>query len=70
MSKPKPNTIANVAVIPETGYIRLSGIIGCRHRGIVPILPISRSGLAAWIRDGRLPAPQKLGPKILVWPPK
>ena len=39
MSKPKPNTIANVAVIPRLAPTPIR-IIGCRHLGIVPILPI------------------------------
>jgi prophage regulatory protein len=55
-------------VIPAEGFVRVSALIGCRRRGIVPILPISRSGLYAWIRDGRWPAPQKLGPKVIAWP--
>jgi prophage regulatory protein len=68
MSKLKLNTPASVPVIPETGFIRVSQLIGCRRRGLVPILPISRSCLYAWIREGRWPAPQKLGSKVIAWP--
>ena len=46
----------------------MSQLLGCRRRGLVPILPVSRSGLYAWIRDGRRPAPQELGPKVIAWP--
>jgi prophage regulatory protein len=61
MSKPKAQP-----VIPAEGLVRVSQLLGCRRRGLVPILPISRSGLYAWIRDGRFPAPMKLG-KVIAW---
>jgi prophage regulatory protein len=61
MSKPKAQP-----VIPAEGFVRVSQLLGCRRRGLVPILPISRSGLYAWIRDGRFPAPMKLG-KVIAW---
>jgi prophage regulatory protein len=64
---PKPNTPATLPVIPESGFIRVSQLLGTR-RGTIPILPISRSGLYAWIRSGRWPAPIKLGPKVIAWP--
>ena len=65
MSKPKLNL---VPVLPAEGYVRVSQLLGCRRRGLVPILPLSRSGLYAWIRDGRWPAPVRLGPKVIAWP--
>jgi prophage regulatory protein len=64
MSKPR---VKSQPVLPEEGYVRISQLLGCRRRGIVPILPLSRSGLYAWIRDGRWPAPQRLGKKIVAW---
>jgi prophage regulatory protein len=64
----KPNTPSSQPVIPAEGFVRVSQLIGCRWRGIVPILPISRSGLYAAIREGRIPPPVKLGPKIIAWP--
>jgi prophage regulatory protein len=63
MSKPKAQ-----AVIPAEGFVRVSQLLGCRRRGIVPILPISRSGMYAAIRAGRIPPPIKLGPKVIAWP--
>jgi prophage regulatory protein len=65
--KLKVNTPAAQPVIPETGYVRIAQILGCQRRGWVPILAISRSALYLWIRDGRWPAPQKLGAKIVAW---
>jgi prophage regulatory protein len=65
MSKLKVST---QPVIPAEGYIRESQLLGCARRGWVAILPISRSGLRLWIRQGRFPAPQKLGPKVIAWP--
>lgn len=64
MSKPKLNS---VPVIPTEGYVREAQLLGCRRRGWVPILPLSRSGLRLWIKAGRWPAPQKLGPKVIAW---
>jgi prophage regulatory protein len=55
-------------VIPAEGFVRVRQLIGDRRLGIVPILPISRSGMYAAIRDGRIPPPIKLGPKLLAWP--
>ena len=66
--KPRVKRLASQPVIPENGYVRVAQLLGCRRRGWAPILPISRSGLYAWIRDGRIPAPQKLGPKVIAWP--
>ena len=68
MSKIKANTPASVPVIPEHGFVRVSQLIGCRRRGIVPILAISRSAMYNAIRDGRIPPPQKIGPKVIAWP--
>jgi prophage regulatory protein len=65
MRRPRP---ASQPVIPAEGFVRVSQLLGCRRRGIVPILPISRNCLYSWIREGRWPAPQKLGSKVIAWP--
>jgi prophage regulatory protein len=65
MSKLKVNT---VSTIPAEGFVRVSQLLGCRRRGLPGILPISRSGLYLWIREGRWPAPVRLGPKVIAWP--
>jgi prophage regulatory protein len=65
MSKP---SIKTVVTLPSEGYVRIAQILGCRRRGWPPILPLSRSGLLLWVREGRFPAPQKLGGKVIAWP--
>jgi prophage regulatory protein len=68
MSKPRVKRPTSQPVIPAEGLVRVSALLGDRRRGLPAILPISRSGLYAWIRDGRWPAPIRLGPKIIAWP--
>jgi prophage regulatory protein len=68
MSRAKRTRPASQPVIPENGYVRVAQLLGCRRRGWVPILPVSRSGLYGLIRSGRFPAPQKIGTKIIAWP--
>lgn len=48
--------------IPETGFVRLSAIIG--PHGVVPV---SRSTWYAGVRSGRFPRPIKLGPRTTAW---
>lgn len=62
------NKATSQPVIPQEGYVREAQLLGCRRRGWVAILPISRSGLRLWIKDGRWPAPVHLGPKVIAWP--
>lgn len=50
---------------PEAGYVRLTQIIAPRG----PI-PVSKSTWWAGCRDGRFPAPIKLGPGVTVWKAK
>jgi prophage regulatory protein len=55
--------------LPETGYLRLSQIIGNPKANppIPPILPISKSTWWQGVRIGRYPKPVKLGPRITAW---
>jgi hypothetical protein len=55
--------------IPETGYLRLSQIIGAPKANppIPPLIPISKSSWWAGCKSGRFPAPQKLGPRTTCW---
>lgn len=55
--------------LPETGYLRLSQIIGSPNAEppIPPIIPVSRSSWLAGCKSGRFPAPVKLGPRTTVW---
>jgi predicted DNA-binding transcriptional regulator AlpA len=53
--------------LPETGYLRLSQIIGNPKKNIPPILPISRSSFWARVKEGRYPKGVKLGPRTTAW---
>ena len=48
--------------LPETGFVRLSSIIGSGR----PV-PVSKSTGWEGIRTGRYPARVKLGPRITAW---
>lgn len=58
---------AHLGCIPADGWMRISQIIGDPSRGIPPIVPVSRSGWYAGIREGKFPAPVKLGPRVSAW---
>jgi prophage regulatory protein len=47
---------------PTTGFVRISAIIAPNG----PI-PVSKSSWWEGLRDGRFPAPVKLGPKTTMW---
>ena len=55
--------------LPETGYVRLSQIVGNSKAvpPILPIIPVSKSNWWAGVKAGLYPAPVKLGPRITVW---
>jgi hypothetical protein len=53
--------------LPETGFLRLSQIIGDPKRGIPPIFPIGKTAWWEGVRSGRFPKPVKLGPRITAW---
>ncbi|MDQ3565914.1 MAG: AlpA family transcriptional regulator [Pseudomonadota bacterium] len=55
--------------LPETGFLRLTQIIG-DPRADPPIPPIFPIGKTAWwqgVQDGRYPKSIKLGPRTTVW---
>ena len=54
-------------ILPETGLVRLSQILGDKDKGIPPIIPISRSAWWAGVRSGHYPKPVKLSPKCTCW---
>lgn len=54
--------MTNPIAFPETGFVRLSSILGPRG----PI-PVSRSTWWAGVKSGRYPKPIKLGPRITAW---
>jgi prophage regulatory protein len=45
--------------LPETGFVRLSGILR--------IFPVSKSTWWEMVRTGKAPRPVKLGPRITAW---
>jgi len=45
--------------LPLSGYIRL--------KPLLQLLPISKSSWYAGIKDGKFPAPSKLGPRTSAW---
>lgn len=53
--------------LPETGFLRLSQIIGDAKAGIPPIIPVKKSCWWAGVRSGRFPKPVKLGSRVTVW---
>ncbi len=53
--------------IPEAGFLRLFQIIGDKKRGILPIIPVSKSTWWKGVGDGRFPKPVKLGPRTTAW---
>ncbi len=58
------------AQLPETGYVRLSGIVGNPDADppIPAIIPVSKSTWWAGVRSGRYPQPVRtLGARITAW---
>lgn len=56
-------------LISETGYLRLSQIIGNpkSHPPTPPLIPIGKSSWWAGVKSGKYPQPVKLGPRTTVW---
>jgi hypothetical protein len=56
-------------ILPETGYVRLSQIIGNPKADppIPPIIPVSRSTWLEGVKTGRYPKSVKLSPRVVVW---
>lgn len=56
-------------LLPETGYLRLTQIIG-DPKADPPkpaIVPVGKSTWWQGVKDGRYPKPVKLGPRITAW---
>jgi prophage regulatory protein len=68
MMKPKANRPVSQPVLPAEGYVREAQLLGCKRRGWVAVLPVSRYTLRVWISSGLWPAPRKIGPKVIAWP--
>jgi prophage regulatory protein len=55
--------------LPETGYLRLSQIIGNRNSNPPrpALIPIGKSTWWEGVKSGRFPKPVKLGPRTTAW---
>jgi len=55
--------------LPQTGYLRLSHIIGNpkAEPPIPAVIPVGRSTWWQGVKDGRFPKPVKLGPRTTAW---
>jgi len=47
--------------LPETGFLRLSQILGDSDKGFPPIVPVGKTCWWAGVKSGRFPKPLKLG---------
>lgn len=54
-------------ILPDTGFVRLSQILGDKDKGIPPIIPISRSTWWAGVKSGRFPKSVKFSARITCW---
>ena len=68
-------TALNLNPLPESGYVRLSQLIGDPgdlnatppRYPVPPIVPVGKSSIWAWVKAGRFPAPVKIGPRTTAW---
>ena len=66
VSKSETTVVQNV--LPTSGLVRLSQIVGDKKRGIwPPIIPVSKSTWWAGVASGRYPASVKLGDRTTCW---
>ncbi|MDT8383925.1 MAG: AlpA family transcriptional regulator [Gammaproteobacteria bacterium] len=47
--------------LPQTGFLRLSQIIGDPKRNIPPIIPVKKTCWWMGVKSGRFPKPVKIG---------
>jgi len=53
--------------LPETGFLRITQILGNPKNNTPPIIPVSKSTWWAGVAAGRFPQPLKLSPGVTVW---
>lgn len=55
--------------LPQTGFLRISQILGNPKANppTPPIIPVSKSSFWAGVREGRYPKPVKLGVRVTAW---
>ncbi len=59
----------HLSSLPESGFVRLSQILGNRKATppSPPVIPVSKSTWWAGVKAGRFPQPVKLGPRLTMW---
>ena len=59
----------NVATQTSTAFLRIAQIVGNpdAEPPIPALIPIGKSTWWQWVRDGKAPAPVKLGPRTTAW---
>ena len=71
LTNPTTGPVRPGALLPATGYLRQSQIIGRKATdtdpGLPALVPVSASTLWQWVRDGKFPRPVKLGPRTTAW---
>jgi len=53
--------------LPETGFLRITHILGNSKTNTTPIIPVSKSTWWAGVKSGKFPKPLKLGANTTVW---
>lgn len=55
--------------LPETGFLRLSQIIGDRTANppMPALIPVSRTGWLEGVKSGKYPQPVKLSSRVVAW---
>jgi prophage regulatory protein len=57
----------NNEILLAAGFLRIWQIVGDKKRGILPLIPISKSAWWDGVKTGRYPAPVKLSPRVTAW---
>ena len=53
--------------LPETGFLRVSQILGDIEANIPPIIPVKKTTWWAGVKSGRFPKPVKFGTRLTMW---
>jgi prophage regulatory protein len=59
---------AHSPVLPDEGFLRLWQIIGCKRRGVPPLLPMSESGWHRKQAEGVFPKGIRISARTRVYP--
>lgn len=59
----------NLPQLPQTGFLRISQILGNSKSNppTPPIIPVSKSAFWSGVKSGRYPKPVKLGVRTTAW---